>query len=193
MAEKKIKRGAQIYQLKVTLNDVRPAIWRRFQADGDISLVELHRCIQAVMDWKNCHMHEFVIKGEKYGMPDGGGEEVFDVKVYDGKKYKLSELVAQGDSFIYIYDFGDDWRHTVEVEEVLTVEARARYPRCVDGARACPPEDCGGPWGYEEMLEALKNPDHREYKHYREWLGGEFDPEGFDLNKVNGFFRKFSK
>jgi hypothetical protein len=185
--------NTQIYQLYIELNEVRPAIWRRFQVAGDITLFKLHEYIQVFMGWENCHMHEFRIKGKRYGMPDPEGEAMFGTQVCDDKKYKLCDLAADGDEFVYVYDFGDDWHHTVKVEKVLGPEEGVKYPMCMAGERACPPEDCSGPWGYEEMLEVLKNPKHREYKHYCEWLGGEFDPEWFDLKRVNGFFRKSSK
>ena len=183
----------QIYQLYIELNGVQPAIWRRFQVAGDITLFRLHEYIQVFMGWENCHMHEFRINGERYGMPDPDGEAIFGTQVCNDKKYKLCDLVAEGDEFVYVYDFGDDWHHTVKIEKVLEPEAGVKYPMCMAGERACPPEDCGGPWGYEEMLEILKDTGHEEYEHWHEWLGEEFDSEGFDLNKVNGFFRKSSK
>jgi hypothetical protein len=94
--------------------------------------------------------------------------------------------VAQGfKKFTYTYDFGDNWRHVIQVEKVLAAEPGARYPRCVGGKRACPPEDCGGPWGYGDFLEAISNPKHPEHEDMLEWAGDEFDPEAFDLEAVN--------
>ena len=99
---------------------------------------------------------------------------------------KLGQIVQTGvKKFTYVYDFGDNWHHTVQVEKVLELEPKVKYPRCVKGSRAGPPEDCGGPWGYGGFLEAIQNPSHEEHEEMLEWVGGEFDPEAFDLEAVN--------
>jgi len=191
MAKK--KDDTLIYQLKITLKDIEPAIWRRIQIAGDITLFRLHEYIQIVMGWENYHMHEFRINSKRYGRPELEGEAMFGSTVYDGKKYKLCDLVSEGDTFEYVYDFGDDWRHDIEVEKVLAVEEGIKYPTCLVGERACPPEDCGGPWGYQEMLEVLKDPEHEDYEHWRDWVGDGFDPEEFNVDEVNGFFKKSAR
>lgn len=186
----KKKDDTLIYQLKITLKNIEPAIWRRIQVRGDIILFKLHEYIQGFMGWENYHMHEFRIKGQRYGKPDPDGEAMFGTKINKDKEFKVCDLVSDGDVFEYVYDFGDDWRHEIEVEKVLEAEAGSGYPICLAGERACPVEDCGGPWGYQEMLEILKDPEHEDYEHYFEWLGGEFDPKEFDLDKVNGRFER---
>ena len=186
----KKKDDALIYQLKITLKNIEPAIWRRIQVRGNITLFRLHEYIQVFMGWENYHMHEFRINGERYGMPDLDGDVMFGTKINKDKEFKVCDLVSEEDVFEYVYDFGDDWRHEIEVEKVLEPEAGAGYPICLAGERACPVEDCGGPWGYQEMLEILKDPEHDDYEHYFEWLGGEFDPKEFDLDKANGRFER---
>jgi hypothetical protein len=176
-----------IYQVKITLNGIKPPIWRRVQM-RDGSLADLHDIIQTCMDWDDYHLHVFEIRGEQYGLPEqwqepgGWGEP----EVSDSRKVKLSHLVAQGIKKLhYIYDMGDSWEHAILIEKTLPAEAGVKYPRCTDGQRACPPEDCGGPWGYGDFLEAIQNPKHPEHADMREWIGGEFDAEAFDLDEVN--------
>ena len=185
MAKKK-KTNVLIYQLKITLENIEPAIWRKFQVKSDITLFNLHEYIQVVMGWDDYHMHEFQIKGKKYGTPDPGGETMFGPKINNDKKFKVGNLLSEGDVFEYVYDFGDNWRHTIEVEKVLGLEAGVDYPVCLAGRRSCPPEDCGGPWGYQQMLEVLTDPEHEDYDYYCECLGDEFDAEEFDVDTVNG-------
>jgi len=184
MANKE-KAKASIYELKITLMHIEPAIWRRLQVEASITLARLHQIIQVVMGWENYHMHEFRVKGSRYGMPDPGGEAMFGSKVSNEKKFKLCDIAEAGDSFVYEYDFGDGWRHEIVIEKVLSAEPGIKYPVCLEGQRACPPEDCGGPWGYAELLEILDDPGHEEYDGYREWAGEDFDPESFDFQKVN--------
>jgi len=169
-----------IFQVKITLQHIKPQIWRRAQTN-DCSLDELHDIIQACMGWEDEHMYAFAIDGEEFGNPKQGG----DVE-YDSRYVRLSEVVEEGlTRFRYDYDFGDDWRHTIDVEKTLPAEEGARYPRCVKGQRACPPENCGGPYGYPYFLGKILDPDHEEHGDALEWTGGEFDPEEFDLSEVN--------
>ncbi|MEQ1903303.1 MAG: plasmid pRiA4b ORF-3 family protein [Pirellulaceae bacterium] len=166
------------YQFKVTLAGVNPPIWRRIQV-GDISLDRLHECIQTAMGWLNCHLHQFIINREYYGDP----QLLEDDPGIDSTKTKLSDILPMGKrrfAFVYIYDFGDSWEHEVVFEGILPAESGKRYPMCVEGARACPPEDCGGIWGYEEFLTAIANPDHDEHVDLLEWCGGSWDAEKFD-------------
>ena len=169
-----------VYQLKITLDGIDPPIWRRVQVE-DSTLADLHAVIQVSMGWCNSHLHMFAIGGEQYTDPEMGGDP------YDRSTHSesLAHLVDQGHrTFRYIYDFGDSWEHTIEVEEVLPPEPKAKYPRCLEGKRACPPEDCGGPWDYPEFLEAIQNPKHEEHEEMLEWVGGTFDPEEFDAAVV---------
>jgi Plasmid pRiA4b ORF-3-like protein len=167
-----------VYQLTITLAEIKPPIWRRVQVK-DCSLSKLHEVIQAAMGWTNTHLWAFDIDGVDYG--DDLEDEV---DLSSARKAKLGDFVAEGvKKFRYIYDFGDNWEHIVQVEKVLSADATAEYPRCVGGQRARPPEDCGGPWGYGDLLEAIKNPGKNP--ELLEWVGGEFDPERFDLAAVN--------
>ena len=132
-----------VYQVKITLNGVKPPIWRRVQIE-DGTLAELHDVIQTCMGWDDYHLHAFAIGGEQFGLP----EQWQDPEVGDSRKVKLSHLIAQSvKKFLYTYDMGDSWEHTILIEKTLPVEAGIKYPRCIAGERACPPEDCGGPWG----------------------------------------------
>jgi|GEM_PF-449929 len=171
-----------IYQLKVTLQHVRPPVWRRFQVRGRTTLAGLHRVLQTVMGWTDSHLHEFEIALDRYGIPDP--EE--DDEVADERNFHLEQVVpVQGLHFTYRYDLGDDWEHTLFVEKILPPEPAQRYPCCLAGQNACPPEDVGGSGGYAHFLESLQDPADEEHGMYMEWIGGEFDPEAFDLEETN--------
>jgi hypothetical protein len=174
------KQQAPVYQLKITLSDVKPPIWRRIEVK-DCTLSTLNDIIQTVMGWDGYHMWAFDIGGEQYGEdPDG------EMDMASASKTKLSQVVQSGvKKFRYTYDFGDNWDHVIQVEKVLEADSKVKYPRCVKGSRACPPEDCGGAWGYGDFLEAIQNPKHSQHEERLEWFGGEFDPEAFDLEAVN--------
>ncbi len=173
---------AKIYQLKITLKDSRPSIWRRFQVRSDIPLAKLHRIIQEVMGWFDGHLHQFIVGQIYYGIPSR--EDISEVK--DEKKVRLDQILSvPGRRIVYEYDFGDGWEHVIVLEKILSPDSKARYPRCLDGARACPPEDCGGIYGYADFLEAIREPEHEEHEETLEWIGGEFDQEEFDLEAVN--------
>lgn len=176
------KAPASIHQLKVTLDRVRPPIWRRILVPSDVSLAGLHDIIQSVMGWHDCHLHEFTAGDTSYGDPSF----LEDTDVEDERKVRLAEIAPRPkDRFRYLYDFGDSWEHTILVEAVKPPTAGIRYPVCVTGKRACPPEDCGGVWGYANLLEALAEPEHPEHEELKEWIGGPFDPEVFDLEAAN--------
>jgi Plasmid pRiA4b ORF-3-like protein len=175
-----------IYQLKITLEGIEPPVWRRVQVSGDIPLARLHKIIQAVMGWEDYHLYEFEVQRVRYSAP--GEDFGFDTeqKPVNVNRATLEQAVeGRRIKFRYWYDFGDDWFHEIKVEKILEPEAGAAYPRCVEGGRACPPEDCGGVWGYSNLLEILADPGHEEHEHYLEWLGGPFDSEAFDLDAVN--------
>ena len=177
---KQVSKGG-VFQLKITLDGIEPEIWRRVQVK-DCSLTKLHQVIQAVMGWADYHMYYFEIAGERYSDP----QMIEDTDWKNAKKVRLSEVVKAGHwKLKYVYDMGDDWHHAITVEEALAPEPRAKYPRCIAGARACPPEDCGGIWGYEDFLEAIRDPKHEDHDEMLEWAGGEFDPEAFDLKAAN--------
>jgi hypothetical protein len=181
LRERKAIGGDTIFQLKVTLLGTKPSIWRQVQVK-DCTLAKLHGIIQVAVGWTNDHMHYFEVGGERYTEPAMIGDLVW----MNGRKVKVSQIVRAGHrKFTYVYDMGDNWGHAIQVEKTLTPEPKAEYPRCVSGARACPPEDCGGVWGYEEFLEAITDKRHVEHKAMLEWVGGVFDPDEFEVVEVN--------
>jgi len=172
-----------IHQLKVTLQGFKPFIWRRIQVDSHAPLNEVHMAIQIAMGWTDSHLHDFTVNGQTYAArtPYGGldGAE-------DETKHTLIEIAPTPKAKIgYLYDFGDSWEHVIMVEKVLTPDPEAVYPRCIAGKNACPPDDCGGVWGYANLLEALHNPNHPEHEELLEWAGEVIDPEAFDLDATN--------
>src|SRR5262245_32210864 len=177
-----------IYQLKVTLRESKPPIWRRIQVPGDISLAKLHQILQVVMGWTDSHLHQFVVGRTIIGVPDPD----FGMEVKNERTFRLSQVAGgEKSKFVYEYDFGDNWQHDILVEKVLQAESGARYPICLTGKRACPPEDCGGVWGYDDLLEAIRDPNNPEHDEMQERLGDEFDPEAFDVDAVNQELRPF--
>jgi len=173
-----------IYRLKVTLMDSKPPIWRRVEVRGGTTLARLHTILQIVMGWTDSHLHEFVVGEGRYGMRDLEWDPLDRPK--DERRARVGEIVTDvTDRFRYAYDLGDGWVHEVVVEKVSPAEASVRYPRCIDGKRACPPEDVGGIWGYGDFLGALRDPAHEEHETMMEWSGGSFDPEAFDREAIN--------
>lgn len=182
--------GSLLYQFKVTLIDIKPAIWRRIQVP-DCTLVGLHEYIQAAFGWWNYHLHQFLIDGERYGLPDPDDFDFGDAMV-DESDVLLSKLIPKSgrcSRWIYEYDFGDGWRHEVVFEGFPPADPRAEYPLCVDGERACPPEDCGGARGYSDYLVAIVDPKHDRHEELPQWRGS-FDPEVFDAKKATREMRK---
>ena len=203
-----------VYDLRITLKGTKPLIWRRVAVATDITLGQLHEVIQIVMGWTSSHLHRFMLNDEslKKG-PDvvpqlteaGRCDEIFtatrgirvfvprgpefadlDMEGEDEDAVTLTELCPKVKSMLaYEYDFGDGWEHTVEVQKIVEAEDGVQYPVCLAGKGACPPEDCGGVWGYNDLLDALADPKHENHDDMVEWLGGPFDPEAFDLDEVN--------
>jgi hypothetical protein len=181
---KKTTSKAPIYQLKVTLDESKPPIWRRLLVPGDVTLEKLHYIIQVAMGWTNSHLHQFIVGELYFGEPHPDYYD--DIQMNDERRFRLKRITKnEGFQFCYEYDFGDSWKHTLLVEKITDPEPGQRVPVCIAGERACPPEDVGGVWGYEMFLEAIGDPDHAEHEMYLEWIGGEFDPEEFDLEKTN--------
>ena len=182
------KKMNTVFQIKVTLMGIIPLIWRRIQTK-DCTLVELHDLLQVTMGWEFEHLYRFIIGGVKYADLEMASQE----DVQDACDTNLSEILPAQNRrprFDYEYDFGDQWMHQLVVEERFPPEQGVMYPICVAGQRACPPEDCGGPWGYPGFVEAISNPAHRRHEELLEWVGGEFDPERFDLESVNKELRR---
>lgn len=170
-----------VYQIKVVLRHIRPSIWRRLQVPADITLGELHDILQIAMGWEEAHLHQFIVNGECYGVLD----PEFLTDMQDESRYRLSDLGGKGGRLAYEYDFGDGWIHEIRIEKVFAAEPDKHYPLCLAGERACPPEDCGGPPGYERLLAILADPQHEEHEDMLDWLGGDLDPETFDPAAVN--------
>jgi len=180
--------SAPLYLLHVELRDIAPAIWRRLQVPGSITLPRLHRVLQVTMGWTDCHLHRFTIGGQRYGIPF---DDWPDESLHDERRVTLAgSLGAVVTDFSYEYDFGDGWLHAVQVEGTQPIDDTATGVLCTGGANACPPEDVGGPPGYFEFLQAIRDPMHPEHHELLEWCGGAFDPTGFDLNGVNASLRR---
>ncbi|GAO27816.1 plasmid pRiA4b ORF-3 family protein [Geofilum rubicundum] len=180
----------KIFQIQIALKGVKPKIWRRVLVPSDVLLSDLHEIIQISMGWSNAHLHQFVKNDIYYGVSSGDDWDDFEIEDYS--KIKLSSfLKEEKDKFKYEYDFGDNWEHDIILEKILPIDDKTKYPVCLTGKMSCPPEDCGGVWGYSDMLEILKQPDHEEYESYIEWLGGEFDPKSFNKEVVNALFLNY--
>ena len=180
---KKVRPGQLVYQLKISLIDIEPRIWRRIQVTGDTELDFLHAILQTTMGWFDEHLHEFEIHGKFY---TDASTSMDEEDVIDEKTVNLAQLLShEKEKFLYVYDLGDWWRHDITVEKILPIEKGTHYPVCLDGNRACPPEDCGGTSGYDELLEALGDPSHDEHEAMFLWLREDFDSEKFDIKYVN--------
>jgi hypothetical protein len=166
-----------LFELDVRLREIEPAIWRTIEVPGAATLEDVHYAIQVAMGWTNSHVHQFTIGDSMYGM---AGDDATDIE--DEAEHRLQDLVESGGSFLYEYDLGDGWEHDVTVSKVSTA-ARAPRVRCTAGARACPPEDCGGPHRYGDLLEAMARPKDAAHRELAEWAG-DFEPEGFDLPRA---------
>jgi len=176
----------EIYQLKVTLRDTKPPIWRRLLVPSNMTLERLHRVLQTAMGWEDCHLHEFAIGGERFGPPDPDGWDMGGPRARGERTARLSAVLGSvGAKAIYTYDFGDSWEHAITVEKILPPDPARKYPVCIAGKLHGPPEDCGGVFGYYNLLEAINDPAHEEHENLREWLGEGFDPAAFSLDEVN--------
>lgn len=182
---------SDILQLKITLKGSKPPIWRRVLVDKKITLLHLHRIIQTAMGWYNCHLWEFDLNGQSFGPVDKTGMMGFTPdEMEDAAKQKVSAFADREKAkFSYTYDMGDDWEHQILVEKVLPRVPDQHYPLCIDGKMNCPPEDCGGIWGFYALLEALKDPKHPDHEDMTEWLGDDYDPRAFDPDVVNQKWR----
>src|SRR5579883_306838 len=181
-ARKPASRAASVLRLKVTLLEAHPPIWRRVEVPADMTLDELHDVLQVAMGWTDSHLHDFEKAGIRYAAPDPDGYD----KAEDTAEVTIGALLKRRkEKLTYQYDSGDSWYHEVMLEEVAPAEAGVTYPRCIDGQRACPPEDVGGVHGYENFLAAIANPEHEDHEEMLEWGGDDFDAEAFDLERVN--------
>ena len=172
--------GPTHHRLRISLDDVEPEVWRSLVVASEITLPDLARVLVAVMGWEGYHLHQFVVGGMYFG-PGDVDMSRFTIPY---EQITLEQIAREGVEFEWHYDFGDSWSHRVVAEWVGEPE-QARVPVCLDGARACPPEDCGGTGGYEELLLTLADPDDEDHDDMLEWVGGGFDPEAFDRKAVN--------
>lgn len=175
-----------ICRLRITLLDVEPAVWRVVEVAASVRLPQLHDVIQRAMGWEDCHLWQFKIDGVEYEVEEQGGFGFVQRRTVSPARVTLEQATGgRRITFGYWYDFGDDWIHKVKVEKVFSPEPGIAYPRCIDGSGACPPEDCGGPWGYRNMLETLAGPESEEREEMLEWLDGPVDPAAFDLEAAD--------
>jgi hypothetical protein len=197
LAERALRRGfdvphgVPVLQLHIELEETTPQIWRRVQVPASVTMRQLHAVVQAAMGWTNSHLHMFTHGGTRYGHAEP------ELMLTDDTTTTLRDLaMGEGDTLAYEYDFGDGWDHTIRVEKILAADPHVRYPVCVGGERKCPPEDCGGTWGYQDLLATLADPEHEEHEHMRSWLGLEpdhdFDPDRFNLDEANRRLRAAS-
>lgn len=182
-------KAGKVCQFKISLKGIRPPVWRRIMVPESYSFWDLHVAIQDAMGWSDCHLHEFTMTNPKngflehIGIPDD--DNFFGEEILPGWKKKIRNYFTQDNlKAEYVYDFGDEWRHRVLLEGIFPAEPDVKYPVCVKGKRNCPPEDCGGVWGYADFLEKIQGPENSERKELLEWVGGEFDPEHFDPKEV---------
>ena len=182
------KKFNHVYQFKITLAGAKPPIWRRIQVPETYTFWDLHVAIQDAMGWGDGHLHEFEMVDPSTGsvvnigtpVEDFGRELLLEHRRKIAKYFSMENRSAE-----YLYDFGDNWEHEIQLEKILPREKGAVYPICIKGRRACPPEDCGGLWGYADILEALKDPDNEEHEELLGWVGEDFDPKHFDVAEVS--------
>lgn len=178
----------QILQLKITLEGTKPPIWRRVLVKSDASFYDLHHIIQIVMGWTDSHMFEFRVFDYRIGIVD---DDFFDPIFGGGGNIDASSAVLEGvitepkEKFKYEYDFGDGWVHHILLEKILPEDKETKYPVCIAGKLNCPPEDCGGVFGFYQLLEIIKNKRHPDREDMLYWLGGHYDPDDFDMVLVN--------
>lgn len=183
-----------ILQIRVELQQIEPLIWRRIQIPGDYTFWDLHVAIQSAFAWNDTHLHEFRIREQRtitarFGIPLDDFDR--DPPLQSDWEHRVADVLTPANPRLeYWYDFGDDWMHTIVLEETLEAAPGKKYPRCTAGERAAPPDDCGGPYGYADLLKILANPKHREHAARHAWASsqkgkrGKFDPEAFDEQQV---------
>ncbi|MFZ1997993.1 MAG: plasmid pRiA4b ORF-3 family protein [Candidatus Sulfotelmatobacter sp.] len=186
MATKKIEISQDIYQIKVTLLGTNPPIWRRLLVPALLTLAQLHVVLQTAMGWEGGHMHEFRVGHRHFGKPNPEDWSMGMPPVENERTVRLSGVLRRvGARVIYTYDFGDSWEHGIVLEKRLPVEPITKYPVCMDGQLACPPEDCGGIPGFYDLVEAITDPNHERHEEMSEWIGDDFDPQAFSVDNVN--------
>lgn len=181
---------SKIYQFKIQLNGIEPAIWRSVQLNEESQLLDLHYATQIAMGWYDDHLYQFSKDGSFYGDPDA----LEDDKIIDDAEVDIADIFKnEKDAISYVYDFGDNWEHTITLEKIVDAKKPLEHMLCVGGKRNCPPEDCGGIAGYQEILETIKKKDTPEFEELVSWLGEEYDPEYFDANLINDSFKEIEE
>jgi hypothetical protein len=184
LKKRQAEKSFKVYELEIVLLGIKPRIWRRFVVSGNLSLAHLHDVIQAVMGWSDLHLHEFSVGEKRFGNPDPD----FDMgqSIIDEREALISGVLkGPGFQFLYRYDLGDNWEHSLEVVSAITPYLGMRLPTCLAGQRACPPENCGGSPFYGDLVTSFRDSDHEQHSDSLEWLGAGFDPEQFDLAAIN--------
>ena len=190
MAARKKRATPKLYELHVELEDIHPRIWRKILVPGSIKLPKLHDLLQLVMGWTDSHLHSFQFGEKTYSAAYPDLDELDELDMLDEKKKSLeSAMNGSLDEFIYVYDFGDNWRHLIQPRLIGKQNTEWLYPLCIAGERAAPPDDVGSVTGYINFLEAIADPKHPEHQDMLTWIGGAFDPNGFDLNAINRTLR----
>ena len=182
-------RATRVFQFKVVLKHTKPPVWRRILVPKEYSFWDLHVAIQDAMGWLDCHLHEFEMFNprkesvDRIGLP--GDDPWDDMEIRPGWEVGIAGLFSSTNpTATYTYDFGDNWEHSIVLEKTVPRDPEGQYPCCIGGRRACPPEDCGGPWGFHRFLEAVANPKHKEHKESLAWVGGSYDPADCDPQTV---------
>jgi hypothetical protein len=177
-----------IYQFKITLEDSKPVIWRRIQVPENYTFWDLHVAIQDAMGWYDCHLHQFEMVDPKQSeqVTIGKPDEEFDEPILTEWKTSIADYFSlKNKKAFYTYDFGDDWRHKIVLEKIAPIEVEQTYPQCVAGEMACPPEDCGGIYGYQDLIEIMNDPKHEDHESMLEWLGRELEPTAFSIDSIH--------
>ena len=180
-----------IYQVKIILKDTRPKVWRRVLVPSDLLLSNLHKIIQTTMGWDNMHLHQFINDDLFYTVifEEIEWSEFSNIVDYNGLRI-CDLLTAEKEKMIYEYDFGDGWMHEIRLEKILPDDGEKKVPLCTGGEMNCPPEDCGGVWGYASLKQILKDPTHEAYEEWMEWLEEDYDPEHFNRDEVNQMLKQ---
>jgi hypothetical protein len=183
-----------IARLKIDLDEVKPPVMRRIEVPVDVLLVTLHEIIQVAMGWENYHLFEFRVGKTCWSIPDPDWQE-WGSGGLSAEQATLDDLLRMAGTtqFKYTYDFGDDWDHTIKVEALSDADPDATYPRLLAARGACPPEDCGGPWGYQNYLEAIADPDHEQHHELLEWRGPGFDAKFVDEARIQRTLATFAR
>lgn len=176
----------QVFQIQIVLRGSKPKIWRRILIPSDMPLSDFHEVIQTSMGWENSHLHQFEKDNILYTMKIEGDVFWNEKKKKDYKDLIVSDLLTKKhEKVTYEYDYGDRWEHDIFLEEIIAADPNIKYPFCVEGKMSCPPEDCGGIHGYQDILKIMRNPENKFYENYKDWLDEDFDPDYFDKDEVN--------